>query len=68
MIEINKQENTIIKKTDTNESSNIYEYLVEKSKENFVFFDGPIDGNVKLSNKIILKQDKERFKKIIKNV
>ncbi|XP_044751862.1 uncharacterized protein LOC123311819 [Coccinella septempunctata] len=45
MIEINKKENTINKKTDTNKLSSIYRYLLEKSKEreNEIFFDGPVD-------------------------
>lgn len=45
MIEINKKENTINKKTDTNKLSSIYRYLLEKSKEkeDEIFFDGPVD-------------------------
>ncbi|XP_045463451.1 uncharacterized protein LOC123673068 [Harmonia axyridis] len=43
MIEINKQENIINKKTDTNKLSAIYGYLLEKSEENIYFFDGPVD-------------------------
>lgn len=44
MIEINKQDNVINKKTDTNKLSTIYKYLLEKTKrENSIFFDGPVD-------------------------
>lgn len=40
MIQINKRENSINKKSDTKKLSNIYSYLLEKETE---FYDGPLD-------------------------
>ncbi|XP_044751210.1 uncharacterized protein LOC123311367 [Coccinella septempunctata] len=42
MININKEKNTLNKKTDTNKLSSIYSYLLEKL-EMSGFYDGPVD-------------------------
>lgn len=42
MIQINKHDNTINKKSDTHKLSNIYSYLLEKTKGN-EYYEGPLD-------------------------